>query len=90
MLRPLWLIALLAAVYLAFLATFGLLPDFAEQTRTPITLLRLAQFLPLVLFFPLMGMLAGMLSLGDLAVKGDDEMLSAETLERVSEPAGVA
>jgi CBS domain-containing protein len=33
--------------------------------------------------------LIGMLSLGDLALRGDDEMLSAEALERVSEPAGV-
>ena len=32
--------------------------------------------------------LVGMVSLGDLAVKGGDERLSGETLEVVSEPAG--
>jgi CBS domain-containing protein len=32
------------------------------------------------------GQLAGILSLGDLAVAGGDDRLSGETLERISEP----
>lgn len=65
LLRPLWLIALFVVLYLAGLAMFRRLPDLADQTRAPITLFRLAQYLPMVLFLPLMGILAGSLSLGE-------------------------
>jgi len=72
LLRPLWLIALLVVVYLACLAMFRRLPDLDEQTRTraPITLSRVAQFLPVVLFPYLMAILAGALSLGEERTSG--------------------
>jgi hypothetical protein len=34
--------------------------------------------------------LVGIVSLGDLAIRGDDQQLSAETLEQISEPVGSA
>jgi len=70
LLRPFWLITLLALLYLACLATFRLLPAFPMPPLHPARTVQFAVFCTLGSFFAVMPILPGVLSLGEERTSG--------------------